>query len=131
MRFSKSFRSTRTSLFFFSSRRLHTIFSRDWSSDVCSSDLRAFSGTSLTWPVSAGEASVDPIEPDRPRTKGRSKTARLGHAPERADDYDQAKAGTRMRDPDAATTTDGAQATDRGDDPPGHGGASRGPRRRR
>src|SRR5207245_7874603 len=25
---------------FFSSRRLHTIFYRDWSSDVCSSDLR-------------------------------------------------------------------------------------------
>src|SRR5207302_8313514 len=26
-------------LFFFSSRRRHTRFSRDWSSDVCSSDL--------------------------------------------------------------------------------------------
>src|SRR5690606_39973773 len=26
-------------LFFFSSRRRHTCFSRDWSSDVCSSDL--------------------------------------------------------------------------------------------
>src|SRR5690606_41103544 len=29
-------------LFFFSSRRRHTRFSRDWSSDVCSSDLRSF-----------------------------------------------------------------------------------------
>src|SRR5690606_40482067 len=28
--------------FFFSSRRRHTRFSRDWSSDVCSSDLGAF-----------------------------------------------------------------------------------------
>src|SRR5690606_40439618 len=28
------------SFFFFSSRRRHTRFSRDWSSDVCSSDLR-------------------------------------------------------------------------------------------
>src|SRR5690606_5115045 len=28
-------------VFFFSSRRRHTRFSRDWSSDVCSSDLRA------------------------------------------------------------------------------------------
>src|SRR5690606_40006260 len=28
------------SLFFFSSRRGHTSFSRDWSSDVCSSDLK-------------------------------------------------------------------------------------------
>src|SRR5690606_40546786 len=27
------------SIFFFSSRSLHTRFSRDWSSDVCSSDL--------------------------------------------------------------------------------------------
>src|SRR5690606_41162189 len=31
-------------LFFFSSRRRHTRFSRDWSSDVCSSDLRALVG---------------------------------------------------------------------------------------
>src|SRR5690606_41201872 len=29
------------SYFFFSSRRRHTRFSRDWSSDVCSSDLEA------------------------------------------------------------------------------------------
>src|SRR5690606_39376663 len=29
-------------LFFFSSRRRHTRFSRDWSSDVCSSDLSRF-----------------------------------------------------------------------------------------
>src|SRR5690606_39991741 len=29
-------------LFFFSSRRRHTRFSRDWSSDVCSSDLIRF-----------------------------------------------------------------------------------------
>src|SRR5690606_39578118 len=32
--------------FFFSSRRRHTRFSRDWSSDVCSSDLIS---NSLTW----------------------------------------------------------------------------------
>src|SRR5690606_39369857 len=31
----------RCSVFFFSSRRRHTSFSRDWSSDVCSSDLIA------------------------------------------------------------------------------------------
>src|SRR5216684_1537730 len=29
-------------IFFFSSRRRHTRCSRDWSSDVCSSDLRGF-----------------------------------------------------------------------------------------
>src|SRR5690606_40862757 len=33
--------SLRVVLFFFSSRRRHTRFSRDWSSDVCSSDLDA------------------------------------------------------------------------------------------
>src|SRR5687768_18226720 len=31
--------------FFFSSRRRHTICSRDWSSDVCSSDLTWMAGT--------------------------------------------------------------------------------------
>src|SRR5690606_39832934 len=31
---------------FFSSRRRHTRFSRDWSSDVCSSDLDRFRGQS-------------------------------------------------------------------------------------
>src|SRR5690606_40720374 len=31
-------------LFFFSSRRRHTRFSRDWSSDVCSSDLDPLGG---------------------------------------------------------------------------------------
>src|SRR5690606_17727456 len=33
--------------FFFSSIRRHTIFSRDWSSDVCSSDLVTLSGLTL------------------------------------------------------------------------------------
>src|SRR5690606_9075670 len=34
-------------LFFFSSRRRHTRFSRDWSSDVCSSDLNPDEGYAL------------------------------------------------------------------------------------
>src|SRR5690606_40474022 len=37
--------------FFFSSRRRHTRFSRDWSSDVCSSDLSIF--------IPIGESSQD------------------------------------------------------------------------
>src|SRR5690606_41026945 len=37
--------------FFFSSRRRHTRFSRDWSSDVCSSDL--------TWNSTIGDLFVD------------------------------------------------------------------------
>src|SRR5690606_41036818 len=35
-------------VFFCSSRRRHTRFSRDWSSDVCSSDLRAERGEDIT-----------------------------------------------------------------------------------
>src|SRR5690606_39281925 len=34
--------------FFFSSRRRHTRFSRDWSSDVCSSDLKVGRTSPLT-----------------------------------------------------------------------------------
>src|SRR5690606_40841047 len=46
-------------IFFFSSRRRHTIFSRDWSSDVCSSDLpaapaRSCSGNHPCWTTSPG-----------------------------------------------------------------------------
>src|SRR3712207_5876167 len=37
----KSFRNFLYACFFFSSRRRHTRYWRDWSSDVCSSDLRA------------------------------------------------------------------------------------------
>src|SRR5690606_39528057 len=33
--------------FFFSSRRRHTRFSRDWSSDVCSSDLRGMANATF------------------------------------------------------------------------------------
>src|SRR3984893_19306073 len=36
-------------LFFFSSRRRHTRWPRDWSSDVCSSDLLASLGGTLVW----------------------------------------------------------------------------------
>src|SRR5690606_40435944 len=43
--------------FFFSSRRRHTRFSRDWSSDVCSSDLAAFAAAAAG-PDPAGESVV-------------------------------------------------------------------------
>src|SRR3712207_7605386 len=44
------------SFFFFSSRRRHTRYWRDWSSDVCSSDLRLTSPTEFeaTWTVGDG-----------------------------------------------------------------------------
>src|SRR3989449_4817905 len=46
-------------LFFFSSRRRHTRCSRDWSSDVCSSDLVAYVHESGA-PVMAHEAQEFP-----------------------------------------------------------------------
>src|SRR5690606_41153364 len=57
--------------FFFSSRRRHTRFSRDWSSDVCSSDLAdsRYSKDRVSWPVSVRELKVpnrgDMFEPKR------------------------------------------------------------------
>src|SRR5690606_39693007 len=49
--------------FFFSSRRRHTRFSRDWSSDVCSSDLRdgkliALIGETRRFPVDIEEVPL-------------------------------------------------------------------------
>src|SRR5687768_18336472 len=45
-------------LFFFSSRRRHTRCSRDWSSDVCSSDLARVAATA------AFEHAAIPVTPD-------------------------------------------------------------------
>src|SRR2546422_9402870 len=59
-------------LFFFSSRRRHTRCSRDWSSDVCSSDLAAYLGTYLPGP-GGGKAAVSLADAlrlyDRPITR--------------------------------------------------------------
>src|SRR5690606_40973163 len=44
--------------FFFSSRRRHTRFSRDWSSDVCSSDLRASAAAALGFGTDANAAAA-------------------------------------------------------------------------
>src|SRR5690606_40193549 len=52
--------------FFFSSRRRHTRFSRDWSSDVCSSDL-SWRGAELPW---------SPRVIPRPSTKAPSATSK-------------------------------------------------------
>src|SRR5262249_61796322 len=45
----------RCCLFFFTSRRRHTRLVSDWSSDVCSSDLRSSpAGSATTWVGAAG-----------------------------------------------------------------------------
>src|SRR5256886_13681152 len=46
-------------LFFFSSRRRHTRFDCDWSSDVCSSDLAAAIGAGRERYVTRGVATTD------------------------------------------------------------------------
>src|SRR5215475_15704752 len=57
--------------FFFSSRRRHTRFSRDWSSDVCSSDLRSASTVSTSAkpnaPTSAGISWKPPARSEERR----------------------------------------------------------------
>src|SRR5271165_6372277 len=45
--------------FFFSSRRRHTRFSRDWSSDVCSSDLLRYRPGGVLKRAGHTEATVD------------------------------------------------------------------------
>src|SRR5690606_20766192 len=47
------------SFFFFSSRRRHTRFSRDWSSDVCSSDLQSVEIGTSSYPL--GDHPVRPL----------------------------------------------------------------------
>src|SRR2546422_479638 len=56
--------------FFFSSRRRHPICSRDWSSDVCSSDLfpPRWSGWDMCRPVEISQAHI----PTRPSGRKRS-----------------------------------------------------------
>src|SRR2546427_7871541 len=57
-------------IFFFSSRRRHTRFDCDWSSDVCSSDL--FQELSLQWPFPRALHGqlIDRISRDRPLVIG-------------------------------------------------------------
>src|SRR2546429_4927093 len=61
--------SDRKELLFFSSRRRHTRCSRDWSSDVCSSDLldsERYSAPKLTPRPSCAVGSFTPILPRSP-----------------------------------------------------------------
>src|SRR2546430_12714860 len=60
MAFGLGARRTMVVLFFFSSRRRHTRFDCDWSSDVCSSDLRQIS-CSLDLPLLTTSTSNDSV----------------------------------------------------------------------
>src|SRR2546422_584045 len=67
--------------FFFSSRRRHTRCSRDWSSDVCSSDLDRATGVTLsdTWPSGFTRGTITPSQGTcTPATTGQNFTCALG-----------------------------------------------------
>src|SRR3712207_8352126 len=84
--------------FFFSSRRRHTRYWRDWSSDVCSSDLREAYGYLLAARRGAREQKVREVharyqqhEPDRRHQHGREahdRAAQLRHDEARRDERD-------------------------------------------
>src|SRR5690606_40379366 len=97
-------------IFFFSSRRRHTRFSRDWSSDVCSSDL-----SPRTRPRSAGpDLLVGVAEPaDRGRVRGEAVllehgqalgVAEHGRGSCRAKEARRLDAGSRNRQTKASST---------------------------
>src|SRR2546430_4980894 len=88
--------------FFFSSRRRHTRFDCDWSSDVCSSDLLSASGNTSnratsaraaiavrrivdpSWPWNTGAGLPDPPSPpstaDRKSTRLNSSHSQISYA---------------------------------------------------
>src|SRR5690606_37939542 len=71
-------------IFFFSSRRRHTRFSRDWSSDVCSSDLFWGHGNTCSEgriAVAVGEVTYSASESPTASTS-RPKTCATYEAPE-------------------------------------------------
>src|SRR5947209_12530774 len=74
--------------FFFSSRRRHTSYCRDWSSDVCSSDLigrrpwLALAASSLWLPAARAQAPIvikfsHVVAPDTPKGKGAERFRQL------------------------------------------------------
>src|SRR5690606_40616597 len=65
-------------LFFFSSRRRHTRFSRDWSSDVCSSDLHDDYGARVWQMIGLGAEDVRNLQPLAKQVLTRSEERRVG-----------------------------------------------------
>src|SRR5215510_9856626 len=60
---------TKASLFFFSSRRRHTRWPRDWSSDVCSSDLGDEAATAEAEGGRDGDEAQFVLADDKPRDR--------------------------------------------------------------
>src|SRR5690606_39438938 len=86
------------SVFFFSSRRRHTRFSRDWSSDVCSSDLPSpvFSTGAMSYGSISAEAH-ETLAIAMNRLGAKSNTGEGGEAPERLYDPERRSARSEER----------------------------------
>src|SRR5688572_31729177 len=65
---------TKNVIIFFSSRRRHTRFDCDWSSDVCSSDLDRGADRLA---VVADDAQIVALEPQRPDLRGNRRRVRI------------------------------------------------------
>src|SRR2546422_237553 len=97
--------------FFFSSRRRHTRCSRDWSSDVCSSDLEPRAGAA----VSSRRRRAHPSGRRAPHRGGDRRDARLGGDARR----DRHESGHGARARRAAARAPRAGSARRGDRRPG------------
>src|SRR5690606_40083955 len=81
-------------LFFFSSRRRHTRFSRDWSSDVCSSDLRSLPAVG----PDQVERGARPVLPPRHRVRPElPESERRGHRCRRRIRHEPVRERRRVR----------------------------------
>src|SRR5207249_8177561 len=67
------------SLFFFSSRRRHTRSKRDWSSDVCSSDLKHLGVPESRVQVIFNGVDPEKFSPQRQENGRRARVSSLGH----------------------------------------------------
>src|SRR5690606_41149362 len=79
--------------FFFSSRRRHTRFLRDWSSDVCSSDLRPRAAPLPTGPVHQRHGGDDECSPTYCTRSIYLRSSRIGPASMRSEERRVGKEG--------------------------------------
>src|SRR3712207_7688103 len=82
-------------IFFFSSRRRHTRYWRDWSSDVCSSDL--IRGAVLLRAVLRSDRAVDLGQPGRQRPADAAHDRAVAGGPAAAGRSEERRVGKECR----------------------------------
>src|SRR5690625_5848036 len=73
--------STTSLIFFFSSRRRHTRWPRDWSSDVCSSDLKEYSANHIIIATGAQSRVLPSLKQDGKKIIGYREAMSLKEQP--------------------------------------------------